>query len=180
MRILLIAGTYPPGHCGIGDYTVQLAQSLSTLPQYSIGILSASQAPESINAIDIIQTEGDWKLISLFRMLRGVSKWKPDWVHIQYPSKAYSQKILPLILPLLLRAIGIKVIVTLHEAYGWRYFYHFVFLTLPAHKIIFVRSNYLNLIPSIFARYLKFKKFRIISNASSLPLSKMTIEEKID
>jgi len=91
----MVAGSYPPMACGIGDYTAKLAEALT-----------ASGVNVNVYAADI-----DWCLLKAKQLATKISAAKPDIVHIQYPGTGYGHKLGPQALSLLLK----PCVVTLHE-----------------------------------------------------------------
>ena len=183
MRILLVAGSYPPEPCGVGDYTEKLANSLAALKGVHVGVLITS-APGRISThtspIELINVVEQWNFSELPRIIRAIRQWGPDLVHIQYPSQGFFFRRLPSFLPLLCRLIGIRVIQTWHEPHRMRGALHFLLQTLGANGLIFVRPNYLDMIPALFCRLIKHVHKAIIPNASSLPISSLDETKRLE
>ena len=176
MRILLVAGSYPPEPCGVGDYTEKLANSLATLQSVQVGVLTTSASGRkstNTRTIDLMGVALTWNFSEMPKLIRAICQWKPDLVHIQYPSQGFLFRRLPSFLPLVCRLLGIKVIETWHEPHRMRGALHFLLQTLGASGLIFVRPNYLDMIPALFCRLIKHVHKAIIPNASSLPISSL-------
>jgi glycosyltransferase involved in cell wall biosynthesis len=47
--------------------------------------------------------------------MRLIGRSRPDFVHVEYPCLPYGRRLLPVILPLILRSFGIKTVVRAHE-----------------------------------------------------------------
>ncbi len=127
MRIMLIAGKYPPQQCGIGDYTHRLARELGGCG-HQISILTSTSAE---GESDVHRIQGNLKII------RGVPRWdsrifaivlnhmrlnKVELVHIQFDAYSFSCHPLVTLLPLFfktsIRWDRPKVVVTFHEMAG--------------------------------------------------------------
>src|SRR5512141_3088633 len=104
MRILFIAGSYPPQKCGVGDYTKHLAWPLSNRIGVRVAVLAdeeISHAPRDPQVEEFPFVKG-WRVSDIPRVVKVLKEWKPDIVHIQYPTQGfYGRKILPYDLPLI-------------------------------------------------------------------------------
>jgi len=94
VKVALITGDCPRGHCGVGDYTACLAKAL-----LACGVESRVIAP------------GDWSLRGVFRVRRSLREQNFDLVHIQYPTVGFGTRLGPQGLALL-----DPCVVTIHEA----------------------------------------------------------------
>lgn len=94
MKVLLVTGSYPPDVCGTADYTSRLSEALQL---------------DGIDAHVFYRTR--WGLKDVPRLLREMTRLKPDLIHMQYPTTGYGWKLGP-------QAIGMStpLVVTLHEA----------------------------------------------------------------
>ena len=107
----------------------------------------------------------NWKLGNLFQALGVVRQFKPDIVHVQYPTQGYNGR-LPKYLPLFLRVMGIKVVQTWHE-----YFYESgvnVFNLFACNCLIYVRDDFRIKIPKLISRILSGFFLTHIPNAASI------------
>lgn len=93
MRILLISGSYPPETCGIGDYTVRLAEALRS---EGIDVTFLKQKP--------------WRLRDGRAILKAVDDAGADIIHLQYPSIGYGRVLGPQLL-----SCCRPCVVTVHE-----------------------------------------------------------------
>lgn len=183
MRILLVAGSYPPEPCGVGDYTEKLANSLSALKGVQVGVLTTSASGRkstNTSPVELMEAVPKWNFSELPKLICVIRQWKPDLVHIQYPSQGFFFRRLPSFLPLVCRLLGIKVIQTWHEPHRMRSAHHFLLQTLGASGLIFVRPNYLNMIPAQFSRLIKRIHKATIPNASSLPISSLDETKRLE
>lgn len=181
MRVLLVSGTFPPAHCGVGDYAEKLAMALAKQPGLEIGVLTTRQTNTSrADGVVIFNKAFTWRLAELFVLIQTIREWHPDVVHIQYPSQGFFERVLPHLLPIICRLLRIKVVQTWHEPYRLRRFPQLFLNLLGANGLIFVRPNYLDMLPQSFSTMVKRFRFSVIPNASSLPLSKLSNGEIAD
>lgn len=166
MRILLVSGSYPPNRCGVGDYVFQLAKSLSENKAFEIAVLTS--AIEDINTnpnIKVFNCMTSWRMRDLFRALSIVCQFKPEIVHLQYPTQGYDGR-LPKYLPLFLRIMGIKVVQTWHE-----YFYESgvnLFNLFACNSLIYVRDDFRAKVPKFISMILSSFLTTHIPNAASI------------
>lgn len=183
MRILLVAGSYPPEPCGVGDYTEKLANSLAALTGVHVGVLTTSasgRTSTSESRVELLDVVGRWDLFELPKVIRAILDWKPDLIHIQYPSQGFIFGRMPSLLPVLCRSIGLKVIQTWHENYRIRGALEFLLQALGASGLIFVRPNYLDMLPALFGKLIKYLPQVIIKNASSLAASSLNEAQRLE
>ncbi len=178
MRVLLVAGSFPPEQCGVGDYTEKLATALAALPDTEIGVLTTRSAKTSrIDGVEILNKVIAWKFGELFALIGIIRAWRPDILHIQYPSQGFFYRHMPSVLPLLCRMLGIKVVQTWHEPYRLRGLVDFSLQFVGANGLIFVRKNYLALLPPSIRWLVEKINFSIIANAGSLPLCSLSADQ---
>lgn len=96
MHIILIVGAYPPRDCGAEDYTVRLAEALE---QYGL-------------EVDIL-AGGGRSVSETPSLIRRISGYRPDVVHVQYPTGNYGKSLVPQALATTMPRV--PVITTLHE-----------------------------------------------------------------
>ncbi|KAF5057861.1 Glycosyl transferases group 1 [anaerobic digester metagenome] len=179
MRVLLISGSYPPEACGIGDYTHKLAQALANIQELHVGVLTNSKFGRTKSErFDLIEPVSDWDFANLLGLVRSIQEWKPDLVHIQYPSQGFFFRRMPAFLPVICRLLGIKVIQTWHEPYRLISVFHFCLLTIGADGLVFVRPNYLKLLPTSFKKIISRYPSVTVKNAGALPVSSLRAEER--
>lgn len=106
--------------CGVGDYTAKLAQALLEIDHgIQIDIVTSEDSRVAVPnhpRLAVQQVHG-WGTKDIPELLRLIENWRPDVVHVQYPSKGYGMGLAPNLIPLLLRfsRLRIPVMVTLHE-----------------------------------------------------------------
>lgn len=175
MRVLLVAGTYPPGQCGIGDYVAKLAQGLAADGSIQVGVLSQEGSPPPPRpGVELLAGVDDWRLRNLPQALRSIRRWRPDLVHLHYPAQSYGRNLLPNLLPLACRLLGLRVVQTWHEPWGLLGAPRFLVQRMAAHALIFVRPNYLALLPRPLRALLAGCRQETIMSAGALPTSNLS------
>lgn len=96
-KIILITGSYPPSHCGVGDYTSKLFESLEQTGEICVDLFCKS----------------NWSIKNYFNYLQKLRNVEADIYHFQYPTEGYGYSFLPLLL------VGSlftkKTVLTVHE-----------------------------------------------------------------
>ena len=178
MRILIVTGKYPPLKCGIGVYTRELSKSLS-LKGNHVSILStfSKQKPKNFKSVELLHGVKNWNFLSIFTVSKIIKKWKPDVVHVQFPTHAFNESISYSLIPLLGFFLGKKVVLTWHESFSLSSFFKFFLLSIVPSQIIVVRPNYINSLP--FYKFLALHKtYNFIPNASLLPHVNLSVPQK--
>lgn len=179
MKVLLITGTYPPQKCGVGDYTLHLASALAREPNIEVGVLTSYGAEDSSDAsrVRLFRTITGWRLINLPQVRRVASEFRPDIVHIQYPSRDFNGK-LPNILPIFFKLTGIPVVQTWHEHY--RECNQICWLNLLACKtLLYVRPDLPNKLPIWVAKWLCMTHVAYVPNATTIPSQALSTTERL-
>lgn len=115
----------PEVHCGIGDYTANLAAALAELGEDVTLVRGSSLGPEphDSGSSRLRAVVKRWSVMELPAIRRAVLEPRPDVVHLQFPGRGYGRSFAPNLLPWLLRGPDRpRVVMTLHE-YGiasWR------------------------------------------------------------
>jgi glycosyltransferase involved in cell wall biosynthesis len=169
MRILLITGSLPPMKCGVGDYTSQLAKSLGRRGDATVAVLTdvAASAPPDPDYVLFPVAHG-WRISDLFAIAGTVRGWRPDVVHIQFPTKGYAGRILPFFLPGIVTSLRIPVVQTWHE-YQSTGSVTILTNAMMTGGIIVVRPDYRSKVSPWYGWLLDRKPFRFIPNASTIP-----------
>lgn len=182
MRILLISGSLPPMRCGVGDYTACLAKALGKRKDATVAILSdvtASIADQEEN-IEVFPIINGWTIFDAVNILRILRSWRPDVVHIQYPTQGYGRHILPWLLPSLLWLLNVPVIQTWHECFFTQI--RPVLRALPnliaPSTVIVVTPNYKDIMHPLFRWIARHKNFQFIPHTSNIPKSTLNEEER--
>lgn len=111
MKLLYISGSYPPIKCGVGDYVFKLTHALFGIDWRIITSYSARGDKKIKNIID------SWAFNEYRKIRREIEDFKPDILHIQYPSVCYGKKPFINFLPYKLRKDypNIIKVITIHE-----------------------------------------------------------------
>ncbi|MGH8103028.1 MAG: hypothetical protein ACREJQ_00735 [bacterium] len=97
MKVLLIAGSYPPAFCGVGEYTANLKHAL---------------AAEGIEAkVAALEGQPDFRYATRAGLLQIAHEFKPDIAHLQYPGHAFGATFVPLAFS----GLGACPVLSLHE-----------------------------------------------------------------
>lgn len=184
MRILLVAGAYPPEPCGVGDYTEKLARALADLDGLQVGVITKA-APRRRDATvraNIIGEVERWSFPELLNLASIIRKWSPELVHIQYPSQGYNLRIASII-ALIAKSNRMKVVSTLHEPlinniFPIRGFIYTWILARGSDGVIAVRPNLTDLLPVEVRKLIQDIPQMTIGNASPLPLSSLGLDAR--
>jgi glycosyltransferase involved in cell wall biosynthesis len=180
MRILFIAGSFPPQKCGVGDYTKLLAWALSKQVGVRVAVLADEEVAHARHdpQVEVFPVVKGWRVSDIPRVVKVLRKWKPDIVHIQYPTQGfYGRKILPYDLPLIVKCCGKKVVQTWHESAPWNRISIYV-NGLVTSKIVVVKPEFTATMPRYFRLFIPSKEFRYIPNTSTIPRAMMTDAER--
>jgi glycosyltransferase involved in cell wall biosynthesis len=180
MRVLIVTGTYPPDKCGVGDYTYCLANALVVRPGMEVGVLTStgSEIAADASLVTVFRAMPNWLIRNLLQVKQTVSKFRPDIVHIQYPTQRYTGR-LPKILPLFARLIGIPVAQTWHEHFngcvhlGWQNL-------LACDTLIYVRPDLPQRFPAWVRRLLGKTPVVYVPSASTIPVASLNAEQVQD
>jgi glycosyltransferase involved in cell wall biosynthesis len=177
VKVLIISGSYPPDKCGVGDYTYHLAEALAARPGIEVGVLTSSGSGEIIDSsrVAVFRAMPNWGFKSALQLKHIVSVFRPDIVHIQYPTQGYNGR-LAKYSPLLFRAIRLPVVQTWHEhfigcgAIGWPNL-------LACDSLIYVRPDLIQKLPIWASRWLGKTPVVYVPNASTIPIAKLAKEQ---
>jgi len=178
MRILIITGSFPPMRCGVGDYTACLAEALGKLRDTKIAILTdvRATAGRDLN-FTVFPIVHGWKLSDLSHIIKTIRLWKPDVVHIQYPTQGYGRSWLPWFLPIILLLMNVTTVQTWHEDFPMARCRNLPVAIVPGGLIV-VRPNYVASMP-VWSRWLiRNKSFDFIPNASAVPKIELSDTER--
>ena len=183
MRILLVTGSFPPMMCGVGDYTACLAEELGRLDDTSVAVLTSHEG-ETDNTprrnYEVFPIIRKWRFWSFLQIAQVVRRWRPDIVHMQFPTQGYCGGRLSLLLPSLAFLLNIKVVQTWHEYYTKENTNIGLLpnMIIPG-GLIAVRPDYKAHMPPFYRWFVRHKHFRFIRNASALPRLLLTSRERL-
>jgi len=166
--------------CGVGDYTARLVSALAAHSEVHVGVLTGvgASAWNGSNRIELFPVVRDWSLADVRRIVAALRSWRPDVVHVQYPTQGYEGRRLPWFVPAIFRLLGWHVIQTWHEHMPMRSWRCSVPLILTAQGIIVVRPDYRQRL----ARWVKWligsTPFEVIPNASVIPTVSLTENQR--
>jgi len=177
----MISGSLPPMMCGVGDYTNKLIDALKKNPNLKLGVITSKEAimwkPPS--GIDIFPIMNNWNLFEAYRIHRAIRAWKPDVVHVQFPTQGYKNGQLIWLLPIIGWLNGAKIVETWHGWYDIRQALKVLLKALIPGVIIYVHPTFREEFPRLMNWVFWNKKTILIKNASAIPRSKLSEFEKI-
>jgi glycosyltransferase involved in cell wall biosynthesis len=160
--------------CGVGDYTASLCEALGKYTDTTVGVItsrSASCSDRPAHNFELFPLVDNWKLSESIGVIKFIKRWRPDVVHVQYPTQGYfGGGHLSNLLPPILYLLGIKVVQTWHEYYrndteGW--------ISLPKSitpgPLVVVRPNFREHLSPFFRWLHRNRLMPFIPNASALP-----------
>lgn len=180
MRVLFITGSYPPMKCGVGDYTRHLAEAMGAMEGVSVAVLtdvSATSSPTG-EGVTLFPVVNGWTPPCVAPILRTTLRWKPDLVHIQYPTQGYKGSFLSYQLPLLISASGFPVFQTWHEYMPVGSITAFV-NALPTRGFVVVRPDFKNNSSPFYGWIFRRKPFRFIPNAPTIPVATLPEDKRV-
>jgi glycosyltransferase involved in cell wall biosynthesis len=179
LKILIITGSYPPDKCGVGSYTYSLANALAAKSGLEIGVLTSvgKDPPYDSSRVKLFRLISGWKIKNMFQVKRIVSEFRPDVVHIQYPTQGYNGR-LSKFLPILMRFMGVPVIQTWHEYFassgvGWPNL-------LACNALIYARPDLPKRIPFWVIKCLGKTPMVYVANASTIPVVTLSSEQALN
>lgn len=179
MRILFITGSFPPMRCGVGDYAATLAEALGKLPDTKVAVLTDTRACTARSDLnfELFPSVHGWKISDLPHIIKTVRRWKPDVVHIQYPTQGYGRSCVPWFLPIILFLLNVKIVQTWHENFPMASWRNLANAIVPGGLIV-VRPNYIASMPAWSRWLIRNKCFDFIPNASTIPEIKLSDAER--
>jgi glycosyltransferase involved in cell wall biosynthesis len=203
MRVMIVSGSVPPEPCGVGDHAARLARELSEREGVEVAVLTSEWIkPEPQGKVTFfpVVKRGPGGLRAAYTCLAG---WKPDIVHIQWPTQGYAfWAFKHNLLALLAWLKGYRLVFSWHEpliletlyplsaqprtikniARGTSYaikriwFDNWISALLPG-GLVLVRENFWQLAP-FWLRCLPWLKTTIhVQNGSTLPRSSLANSE---
>jgi glycosyltransferase involved in cell wall biosynthesis len=165
--------------CGVGDYTYELANALAGAGEVHVGVLtSEAAAPATPGSVEVLPDMRGWGLGDALQAARILRLWKPDIVHVQYPTQGYRYGRLPTVLPMIARLRGISVVNTWHEPTSLRGAASFLLRALAAGRIIVVRPGFRQALHPVLRAMLFSREPIFIPNASSISRSPLDAEQQ--
>ena len=167
LRVALLTGSYPPEPCGVGDYTRHLADHLRALDGLVLETWVGTAWPGVANpGIRPVLARSWWTTIR--NTWHAVRSFRPHIVHVQYPTQGYGRSVLPWLMPLLLRALGVRIVATWHEYFSW-WFPRALPSAFVTAAVIAVRPGYRDRLRPTTRFALGRTPIHMVPNASSIP-----------
>jgi glycosyltransferase involved in cell wall biosynthesis len=179
MRILLISGSLPPMRCGVGDYTGRLAKALGRHDDTSVAVLTdaAARPVPSDFDFEVFPVADGWRMTDIVRIAGVVRSWRPELVHVQYPTQGYGRKYLPWLLPAMFRIANVPIVQTWHEYHMEKVRRNLLNAVLGGGLVV-VRPDYRATMPNWYRWLIRRKQFDFIPNASSIPQMRLSDAER--
>jgi len=138
VKICIITANLPPVRCGVGDYTVQLANTLADRGDEGVVITGRDQAPAVPGARLAVRNElPSWGWNGMPHLWRAVRRERPDVVLLQWVPFLYSRTGTSLALPVALAALalaGVRLQIMVHEPWV-RFIRWSFFITGPVQRL---------------------------------------------
>jgi glycosyltransferase involved in cell wall biosynthesis len=173
LRVLLVSGSYPPMRCGVGDYTERLAVALRGQPGVEVQVVTSTESGAAAGDQPWVRPAmPSWRLVALADFATVLGQFRPDIVHIQYPTQGYRVASGPVAIPFVARLRGAAVVVTWHEYPPQKFSREMMAMCImaaAAQAVVYVRPDYGDRIRGALAHALGDAPLRFIPNASVIP-----------
>jgi glycosyltransferase involved in cell wall biosynthesis len=171
--------------CGVGDYSRSLAGALSECGGTEVAVLTSAAAGAASDGASypIFPAIKHWRSDEAAAVTEVIGQWRPDLVHIQYPTLGYRGD-LAARLPALLSRLGVPVVQTWHEPFPLYFPVRVSLATrvfgmgLPRGDVIVVRPDYFAKLRPWYRMVLARKRFHFIPNAPTIPRADLTESER--
>ncbi|VXD00808.1 conserved hypothetical protein [Sphingomonas sp. T1] len=180
MKVLLVTGSFPPMRCGVGDYTWKLATAL-TEAGITVGVLTGEDAAaiEAPGDVTVFPVMPDWRLSSIGKANKVIRTWKPDVVHVQYPTQGYDPgAALPSLIPWLASFHKIGIVRTWHEIPSGRE-KSFLLQASPRGEFIVTRQSFSDTLPGLAKALLHRSRCHYIPIGSNISAVDLTNDERL-
>jgi len=174
--------------CGIGDYTMRLGESLASRANVEVAILTSTAAATGrpVPGVELFPLMERWTLAERGKVRRLIRSWRPQIVHVQFPTQGYGPGDLPHLIPLIAHRLDARVVRTLHEVATWdrltsrRQLLGFLLQLLAPGPFVTVRPNYRQLLHPLLARLSRKHRWIFIPSASTIPPAALSPRERRD
>ena len=175
---MFVTGSYPPDKCGVGDYTLQLADALAGLQGTQVSVLTSCgySSLKHDKAVVVRRSLPNWSLRSLLILIGEFRREQPDIVHVQYPTQGYGSAGLPWLVPFLAWLSGGRVVQTWHEGFRRSDFLKFLSMALIPGRTVVVRKVWSRQFRFPFDLIARRRQPIFINSASTLPRSHLDAE----
>jgi glycosyltransferase involved in cell wall biosynthesis len=184
VKILFVTGSFPPMHCGVGDYTARLTAALAQDPEFELSVLTSKIDPAAPleSSIRVFRTMRTWEPVAADEFRRTMREVEPDVVHIQFPTQGYNTADgLVAMIREERRATHVPVVATLHEFIPRGFTKPeraILWIALLANSVVVVRPDFSQNM-SWFARTaIGRNKIQFIANASVIPRAALSTQQR--
>ena len=178
MRVLFVTGSFPPMKCGVGDYTARLVAEISRQTNLTIGVLTSVEVGDiKEQAVEVMPLIHQWRFRELPKVIRAILQWRPDIIHIEYPTFGYGNEWMPYFLPLVLSCLGFVVIQTWHEPPTR---FRFIPNALTKDVLIGVEPNFVQVMRKRYRWFVRRKAAHYIPIGSNIARIKLTAQERFE
>ncbi len=166
--------------CGVGDYTAHLGNAIARCKDMSVAVLTdaAARPIPSDFAFEVFPLARSWRMLDIAPIATAVRRWRPDIIHIQYPTQGYGGGYLPWLLPALFRMANLPVVQTWHEYHPERMGRRNLLNAALGGGLIAVRPDYKSMMSASYRWLIRRKQFRFIPGASAIPSIQLSDTER--
>ncbi len=182
MKVLLVTGSFPPMTCGVGDYTRSLARALADVPGVQVAVLTSAGGGRAVpgDRYEVFPLIQRWRVAEFVAVRRVLREWRPDVVHVQYPSHDYTGP-LSWLLPLLLLPLAPPVVQTWHEHVpGARVAISHLAIGVAPGDVVVVRREFTERMPGWYRALTGHRRFHLLPNAPTLPRIELSDGERAE
>ncbi|WP_372367641.1 glycosyltransferase family 4 protein [Candidatus Uabimicrobium sp. HlEnr_7] len=118
MHILIICKNFPPIHCGVGDYTYNLAQEFAKNSQIKVSVITCGQIEKCVRLknVEVHCIPENWNSKSVKTIVTKINEIKPTYILLQYVPYLYDPRGVPFYICKLLWLLrSKKVAIFFHE-----------------------------------------------------------------
>ncbi len=139
--------------------------------------VAATPVPSDFD-FEVFPVAHGWEIADAVRVAKVTHRWRPDLVHVQYPTQGYGRSYLPSLLPAMFRVMNLPIVQTWHE-YDTKGSKRQLLNAALGGGLIAVRPDYKANMPDWFKWLNKRKRFVFIPNASAIPRVHLIESERI-
>lgn len=170
MKIFFIVGAAPPIPCGVGDQVYKLASNI--WEKFGADIVFYTYYNPLIKSKENFKVYffSNSKIRFYIKLIWILFKERPLVAHISYPNRGFTFNY-PYFITLFLKMFAKKTLITFHEVPQKKSRIKNFFLKDLPDTIVLVREE--------LVKEMKLKKFQIITNFSSIPISEMSVSDSL-